>query len=362
MPAQRRSNRLCSSPAKLVAIAGLVANCLVPSTPANAGISIDSSAKIMVLFGYSMDLNKQQLTPIHPSLNSLLQTFVSTLKGQLNGSIEYFSDAILDPRLASAEPSNDDRSIKIAKFIVREHYTHLIVANVTTLDYDQQIGAVSLQISSLERYREMDAMRPTIIEAAQSNESLDVVSNGLVTEFIRKFEGQGQQPQRTVHIDCIMPLSPFKRDGLDQTERDQIEMEEELSPRVTNGLITLYKRAGYRPTVDEDTYVFKPGDHGMTCKAPVAVNLSNSLVDYKITGKIGVAEEESRSHWVRVRLNIVRYSPDNCRKNIEIPETFPRSMYYEKRRFSIKFSKDILPMKYEPERVAFESQACRAGG
>src|SRR6266540_5517100 len=83
--------------------ASLVAAALLAHRPANAGIAIDNSSKVMVLYGYSMDLTKLELTSIHRILGSIvLPPFASDVKDALGADVEYVSDSILNVRLASA--------------------------------------------------------------------------------------------------------------------------------------------------------------------------------------------------------------------------------------------------------------------
>jgi hypothetical protein len=322
--------------------------------PAHAApISVDGSSKVMVLYGYSMDLNKQGITSIHPLLNDILSSFVSVLKDKVR-DIEYFSDHKLDTRfeLAAIPKEEDKRPAAIERLLRDESYTHLVTANVTMISEDKGVGVILMQVAAVKNGRphDFEVMERVTVEKPLKGK-IDPIRNRLVAEFTEKF--LGVTAKKTVNIGCIERESPAAPDRLNEMEQNQWDLEKELSPRVTNQLIRLYHRRiqNLRPLQKEGAYEFESGK----CKRGER-DLTNVYPDYDISGRVGVRDGTDGRDLVKVDIKVIQ--PDDCVRFILIPEDFKRSWYSEIRKFSIRFSEEILPEKYEPEWVTLETKPC----
>ena len=325
----------------LVLAIGCLCGSFVADLPATASvdITIDRSAKVMVLYGYSMDLNRQQPTPIHPLLNALLPPFVSILKGRLTPNIDYVSDSILDVRLASAGIEEGERPVAIAKLLEREHYTHLVVAAVTMINNSK--GVVLMQVVRLNagKPQDVDVTGGTkLLESSQSNDSLDVIRNEMAAEFVRKFQREGTKGERTIHINCIMPVSSAILQRLDELERNQVDLEIEVSRLVTPALIRWYQnQKTYKTTVDEYFYDFVVNDKGgVTCTDGIRRQSQQQAGRLRNQGQISVAPETSTRLLLRVpRCRALCARP--LQQDHNHTEGVSAHRVYDKREFSVRF-------------------------
>jgi hypothetical protein len=144
-------------------------------------------------------------------------------------------------------------------------------------------------------------------------------------------------------------------------ELDQLDLEGILSPMLTHGLIDFYgsgpmKKKGYESTVNRYTYNnFGPTGRDLS----KCYDIATKMVDYEISGVVGVRNWDSGYDLVEVGITLV-YSASDCTKSDSIEERIDKTtVYQERQNFAVRFSKQVLPGKFEPLWQAFESKPCQ---
>src|SRR6266567_2944344 len=327
----------------------LIAGVLFPVS-AEAKISIDQNSKIALLYGYSLDLAKQEPTPVHPLLSSLLPPFQADLQSAFGAEVDYLYDGALTWQIEmEGLPKGDPVSIKAV--FKRQNYTHLVVTNIIMID--SQRGLLSLQVASLSTNgAQLERSEPTPgvpMSISMSPPELDVVRQNILSLLASKLRGENET--KRVHIDCIVP-----RDLVIDKLTDELELEQLLAERVTRALVHLYhgdkmRKRGYVAAADDSSYKFSVTGKEIRCSttfgAVLPISITATLFDYKITGSVGVGPAASGYDSVDLQIEVFQRRHDPAR--IGILELFERSKYYEKQNFSIDFSERTLPNRFECE-------------
>jgi hypothetical protein len=339
-----------------LALFGLSAIALISlaSNPANGAIYINKQSKVIILSGYSLDLTKQEVPQsLRPRLDAILQGLGGGLQDMFDAKVEFFSERKLNWRLDLQKIPKGNTAEALTTLFRREGYTHLVVADIETLDGN--VGSAFVQVAKLAEdgsVTESDTTPPDIdLDPAKIDSEL----TSALFDF-RKFRAD-DAPKR-VKILCISPRSPVVRNHTPQTELESI-----LSKPITMELIGFYnsqkmKAKGYRPLVNDRTYEFYRDDaQTMKCRlaAPAdsydtVTKVSVSVPDYVIEGEVGVIGRQSEVDSIELTIKVIRkLSPDDCRETIPISHDFERTNYQgnKKNELSFMFSERILREKYE---------------
>jgi hypothetical protein len=186
------------------------------SSAADADIQISSKSSVVILSGYSIDLEKkQELTTV--GVSELLAALQGDLCDLFNANVQYLSERDL-ARLLEMQGIAQGSPGAIQKLFKHQKYTHLVVADVK----GSESGIVDFQVANLVSdgsVQEMRLVQTVKLSTTTTPRQLDVARDQVVRGF-RGFAGvRDVDAPRTVLISCILPRSPPDRDDIANIER-----------------------------------------------------------------------------------------------------------------------------------------------
>jgi hypothetical protein len=212
MPGEKTSGFFLHRKAKYLLELGAFLFVLLVSNHANA-FYINSDSKVVIISGYSPDLTKQELTPIHNRLDFILQGLPVGLKNVYDASVEYLSERNLIRRLAFRQlPTGDAKGIRT--LFEREKYTHLIVADVEMRDANA--GSAFIHVARLSEdgsVTEWDETQERYLSVAQTDPEMNNLRQTILLDLL-KFRAP-DAPKRAFdngHNEmCIHPVRRYDR-------------------------------------------------------------------------------------------------------------------------------------------------------
>jgi hypothetical protein len=340
-----------------VTIAVLLAS--PPALGKEQTLNINSSAKIMILGGHSVSLEKNELvfsykeeiTPVQKHIDYIFGQLQRQLSVLLDANVRYVSERTLSNDLEAQGLKRGSRE-SINALVEREDYTHVIASDVQMIN---GAGEVGFRLARLPRNGVGPTLK-TILEyrltESHSPSELDNVIADVVGELARLRDANAL---KFVDFSCIEPRTP-----VDSEYTLQLQLERALSQHITHQLIGFYHRSemlaqGYRPIVRGSTFKIEiTQDKRIKCtrEASTIKIVQFPIIDYKIKGNVAVIQTVYRTNHVALTIEFVRTYPSACEKQIDLsPLEFDQGMYRRQDPFSRAFLPRVLP-EYEQKWTA----------
>jgi hypothetical protein len=348
--------RARSSSCRAGNILSIAVGTLLMITPAAAAISVDGQSRILILSGYSAELEKQELPPNDVPLNSVLQALQSDLQKLSPANADYFSESRLAQRLKLEGLATGDSTL-IRKLFSKRGDNLLITTDITKTN-DQGVVNVTVNFSRLltdGSEAEREIIREQKLSAAQQD--MNNLRQTIFDYLKGKHSESGLTLRKTVHISCFVPSFVATR-GL----TDQLSLAIQLSKAITEQLIDFYhtkkmRDQGYVPLISAGAYRWEPSEKGITC-IPVVKPVADP--DYSIIGKVAVIRPERTKDYgsdgVDVRFDVTF---KDCVPSWIIHDDFPRAMYRRQEEYAASFLEKKLSTEYEREwKAKVEGRMC----
>ena len=175
------------------------------SVNAEANITIAPNSSVVILYGYYVDLEKQELTQTYRRLlNSLLPPLLADLHTVFGADVDYLYDGALTWQIAMQGLDKSDPA-SIRAVFKKRNYTHLIVANIPKLDSEG--GLLALELATLSADGAPLARSPPTpgipLSRSMSPTDLDIVRQTIMSYFTSAF--QVENDTKRVYVERIYP-------------------------------------------------------------------------------------------------------------------------------------------------------------
>jgi hypothetical protein len=320
------------------------------ASDAYADIQINSKSNLVLLSDYSIDLEKQELTPpVRASVIELFGALQADLQDMLgpNANVEYMPERSLAYHLDSQGLPKGSREA-IQKLFESKKYTHLIAADVQVVGPETSL--VDLLVAKLFPDGSIGEKQVIRTIKMTTTTNLADIRNQVFRDFGKL---QDVNAPRTVFIKCIKPRSPSVGGNIAPIAR----LERLLGREVTNALINFYHSAKmqerYRAVVDSDTYRWDDKDMSCSLTTSRVTSAKPDQFDYSLGGVVAISHPTTDDNFgydnLDLAIEVLHTHPD-CRRMLHIEENRlnPSQDYSQPEEFATSFS-DHLPDKFGPE-------------